>query len=114
MTTTTRFLVVAQGSDGSLRVYVALNGCGIDDEREELRVKSNEEEVIVTWYPLEGYLEALGILAEYTLLHEPSFGLALERLLTKMAQDMFKKGFNKVIDIYDGIKEEEAHLKNSE
>jgi len=47
---------------------------------------------VIALYPLAGSLQALAILVYYSLGHPDNFGHQIEELLTKMAQDIYKKG----------------------
>ncbi|EKE21757.1 MAG: hypothetical protein ACD_7C00140G0008 [uncultured bacterium] len=66
------------------------------------------EEDVIAYYPLEDSLEPIGKLIEDSLSASGKYlGGQMEELLTKLVQDIFKKGFDDAVEKY-GIQEEEG------
>lgn len=94
-------VIVKRGNDGSISVSVQED---FDDEEKAEWEKDGSK--VIALYPLQGSLQALAVLVCYSLGHPDNFGHQIEELLTKMAQDIYKKGFESAIETY-GIKENE-------
>jgi hypothetical protein len=79
-------IVVLKGADGYFSVSIVNN---FSEEEKEVWEENGDK--IIARYPLEGSLQALGILVMGCLDDPDSFGSQMEELLTKIVSDIYAK-----------------------
>jgi hypothetical protein len=79
------YLMIVRDSSGEIDVYISNISNLVEEKKEHLE----NGEYILAAYPLEGSLQALGILVSDSLQFGNSFGSQVEELLTKMVRDIY-------------------------
>lgn len=79
-------VIIKETISGQIAVVIVNN---FDDEEKKVWEENGDE--IIARYPLEGSLQALGILVMGCLDDSNSFGSKMEELLTKVVSDIYAK-----------------------